>query len=114
MIRRPPRSTLFPYTTLFRSSQAVVVTAQVHDPNGVKNITFNYRIDPATTFVSVPMKDDGTGGDTMAKDGIFSATISGQTANTLVAFYISATDSNSVASRFPALVNETGLKKDRS
>src|SRR5258708_9736049 len=24
MIRRPPRSTLFPYTTLFRSSQAVL------------------------------------------------------------------------------------------
>src|SRR2546422_6190785 len=24
MIRRPPRSTLFPYTTLFRSQQAVV------------------------------------------------------------------------------------------
>src|SRR3712207_8390634 len=24
MIRRPPRSTLFPYTTLFRSSQVVV------------------------------------------------------------------------------------------
>src|SRR2546426_3553168 len=27
MIRRPPRSTLFPYTTLFRSSQAVNVSA---------------------------------------------------------------------------------------
>src|SRR2546422_529533 len=26
MIRRPPRSTLFPYTTLFRSSSAVTVT----------------------------------------------------------------------------------------
>src|SRR3712207_8208831 len=25
MIRRPPRSTLFPYTTLFRSSEAVTV-----------------------------------------------------------------------------------------
>src|SRR2546427_6667629 len=25
MIRRPPRSTLFPYTTLFRSSRAVVI-----------------------------------------------------------------------------------------
>src|SRR5260370_6425130 len=25
MIRRPPRSTLFPYTTLFRSSEKVVV-----------------------------------------------------------------------------------------
>src|SRR2546421_8449291 len=29
MIRRPPRSTLFPYTTLFRSRQ------QVHIPGGV-------------------------------------------------------------------------------
>src|SRR5947209_17261741 len=26
MIRRPPRSTLFPYTTLFRSAQAVIPT----------------------------------------------------------------------------------------
>src|SRR3989454_9366964 len=27
MIRRPPRSTLFPYTTLFRSSQSVIQAA---------------------------------------------------------------------------------------
>src|SRR3712207_9570479 len=27
MIRRPPRSTLFPYTTLFRSTQILPVTA---------------------------------------------------------------------------------------
>src|SRR3712207_7086332 len=26
MIRRPPRSTLFPYTTLFRSSRIIVLT----------------------------------------------------------------------------------------
>src|SRR3712207_7678683 len=31
MIRRPPRSTLFPYTTLFRSEQA---TAEAIDPEG--------------------------------------------------------------------------------
>src|SRR3989442_11980116 len=29
MIRRPPRSTLFPYTTLFRSDRAVGVEADV-------------------------------------------------------------------------------------
>src|SRR2546425_9660606 len=34
MIRRPPRSTLFPYTTLFRSTDA--------DLNGVKNYWFTY------------------------------------------------------------------------
>src|SRR5258708_15278740 len=30
MIRRPPRSTLFPYTTLFRSQIPVVALAQVN------------------------------------------------------------------------------------
>ena len=85
------------------ANQSVVVAAQVHDPNGVQSLTLNYRIDPATTYISVPMKDDGTGGDAIAGDGIFSATIPGQSANTLAAFYISATDSNSVASRFPAI-----------
>src|SRR2546421_4999214 len=31
MIRRPPRSTLFPYTTLFRSMLAGVVNAPTYD-----------------------------------------------------------------------------------
>src|SRR2546430_5276588 len=31
MIRRPPRSTLFPYTTLFRSGAGVVVEVAHHD-----------------------------------------------------------------------------------
>src|SRR5437867_9495080 len=30
MIRRPPRSTLFPYTTLFRSLRAAGIGTQVH------------------------------------------------------------------------------------
>src|SRR5256886_16288939 len=32
MIRRPPRSTLFPYTTLFRSQPAGLVTLDFSDP----------------------------------------------------------------------------------
>src|SRR5689334_24829064 len=31
MIRRPPRSTLFPYTTLFRSSSALASGAERHE-----------------------------------------------------------------------------------
>src|SRR3712207_8497989 len=31
MIRRPPRSTLFPYTTLFRSLDALAGTARLED-----------------------------------------------------------------------------------
>src|SRR5688572_31732120 len=31
MIRRPPRSTLFPYTTLFRSGRVIVAAHAVHE-----------------------------------------------------------------------------------
>src|SRR3989454_7764449 len=34
MIRRPPRSTLFPYTTLFRSRRAWVPSGGAHDTAG--------------------------------------------------------------------------------
>src|SRR3712207_7522833 len=32
MIRRPPRSTLFPYTTLFRSVERALLLAVLHPP----------------------------------------------------------------------------------
>src|SRR5258706_8264280 len=34
MIRRPPRSTLFPYTTLFRSDRRSAASARRRDPRG--------------------------------------------------------------------------------
>jgi hypothetical protein len=85
------------------AGQPVVVTANVSDPDGVQNLTLFYRLDPGTTYTAVPMKDDGTGGDAVPGDGVFSATIPGQAANQMAAFYISATDSPGAASRFPSL-----------
>src|SRR5258708_2885405 len=35
MIRRPPRSTLFPYTTLFRSQRGFPCSARAHDGDEV-------------------------------------------------------------------------------
>src|SRR2546430_10030546 len=42
MIRRPPRSTLFPYTTLFRSRRQVVTLVKIVAADHMKNagITF--------------------------------------------------------------------------
>src|SRR2546430_12746752 len=37
MIRRPPRSTLFPYTTLFRSTRTEVRTRPPHGSNAAAN-----------------------------------------------------------------------------
>ena len=91
--------------TLPAANQAAVVTAQVNDPNGLQSLVLHYRIDPATTYTTVTMKDNGTGGDAIAGDGIYSATIPGQSANTLAAFYISATDSNGAGTQFPPALN---------
>src|SRR3712207_9391827 len=42
MIRRPPRSTLFPYTTLFRSHQRVV--AGLDDERGGRDLGGHLRV----------------------------------------------------------------------
>src|SRR2546430_6292339 len=59
MIRRPPRSTLFPYTTLFRSdAQAVLQTVLDHDPTSMPALTImvNLRLQegkPQTLLPSI-------------------------------------------------------------
>src|SRR3712207_8686947 len=50
MIRRPPRSTLFPYTTLFRSYGAVLVTG----PTGSGKSTTLYG---ALSVINTPEKN---------------------------------------------------------
>jgi hypothetical protein len=81
--------------------QPVVVTARVHDPDGLANVVVQYRVDPATTLTSVPMNDFGTNGDAVAGDGIFGAAIPGRIPGTIVAFRVLATDARGASSRFP-------------
>jgi len=86
------------------ANQAVVVAARVVDPDGVGTVTLRYRFDPGATLTSVSMKDDGTGGDLIAGDGVYSATIPGQGAGVLIAFHLSATDGRATpaSTLFPA------------
>src|SRR5256885_11656562 len=51
MIRRPPRSTLFPYTTLFRSSQRQVRRLPVVDESG--------RLLGMLSLGDIAVKEDG-------------------------------------------------------
>lgn len=84
------------------AGQSVVVTARAEDPDGLATLSLFYRIDPATSYSTVSMNDSGTSGDAIAGDGIFSATIPGQSSGALAAFYVSATDSAGSAARvFP-------------
>ena len=74
------------------ASQAVVVTCRVSDPDGLSSVTLRYRVDPNAALSSTTMRDDGAAGDAIAGDGLYSATISGRAAGTVVAFRIEAAD----------------------
>src|SRR2546425_2706998 len=94
MIRRPPRSTLFPYTTLFRSAPAqfqsdgvasiavggtakgrsVVFKATVTDPNAGDQLRLDVEVEPlGTAFSGVP---SGSGAS-VANGATATATVAG-------------------------------------
>src|SRR3712207_8092885 len=72
MIRRPPRSTLFPYTTLFRSNAALAEAYATAVPHPVASsfAVEVYRVMPNFTDFSVLLDDgDFTGLNTAFIDG---------------------------------------------
>ena len=90
------------------ANEAVVVTARLHDPDGIQSVQLKYRVDPSATYTTLAMADKGAGGDAVANDGIYSATIPGKAAGVVVAFYLQATDNLSVTTRFPSVINDNG------
>ncbi len=75
------------------SGRTITFTARVHDPDLIGSVTLRYRSDPSTFYFSSTMNDSGTNGDEVADDGIYTTTIPGRSADTMIAFYIQAADS---------------------
>ena len=78
------------------ANQAVVVRAQVNDPDSLASLVLRYRVDPSTNFTTVSMTYNGA--------GFYSATIPGHSSGALVAFHIEGTDgfTPAASTRFPA------------
>jgi hypothetical protein len=89
---------------LHAANQQIVVTARVHDPDGLTAMLLKYRKDPTLTLTSINMLDTGIDGDAVAGDGLYSAIIPGQTNGSLIAFHIEATDGfvPAMTATFPA------------
>jgi hypothetical protein len=85
-----------------------VITAMAHDPDGLAGMVVYYRLDPAQGYNALAMRDDGTAGDAVAGDGIYSATLPPMGSGATVAFYVRATDALGASARFPAPVNDNG------
>src|SRR3712207_7502041 len=61
MIRRPPRSTLFPYTTLFRSRRKVTswsLGAPRHDSGNASNVTRSLTMFSLSLNCPVPTRSE--------------------------------------------------------
>jgi hypothetical protein len=86
------------------ASQAVVVSARVADPDGISSVSLRSRVGESGAFTSVAMRDDGTGGDALAGDGVWSATLAGRAAGALVQFFVQAFDNAGtvVSTQFPS------------
>src|SRR5687767_15606807 len=60
MIRRPPRSTLFPYTTLFRSGRRHQAVRLRHRQSGVEGLAHAGRRAERQAAVHVPRSEEHT------------------------------------------------------
>ncbi len=85
------------------AGEALVLTARVSDPDGIASLQVQYRVDPATEYSTMPMNDAGVGGDAVAGDGVYSVTLPGQPAGTLMACFLQAVDASnaSLIAAFP-------------
>lgn len=84
------------------NNQAVTITAKVNDNNGVSSVILKYRVDPSTTISSLTMKDDGSGVDAIANDGVFSVSVPGKASGSRAAFRIEMRDANNQLTTYPA------------
>src|SRR3712207_7184570 len=64
MIRRPPRSTLFPYTTLFRSKDYTFEHRKkiIHSPSGISDSAWSTLTELGMTALPVPEDQGGFNG----------------------------------------------------
>ena len=81
------------------ANESTIISARVQDPDGVDSVTLKLRVDPSPSLASVAMLDNGTSGDAVSGDGIYSATVSAGNGSR-VAFTIEASDA-AETSRFP-------------
>ena len=88
-----------------RSTESVRVTARIEDehPEGLA-VTLLYRLDGASEFTATPMLDDGAHADGLAADGVFGAFVPPQAQDTVVEFYLRATNASGHERFWPAWV----------
>jgi len=83
------------------SKDRIYITCRIEDADGVSNARLFYRLDRCEEVFEVPLHDDGLRGDKRAGDGIWAGDIPPQSDNTVLGFWIQATDTRGEVGFFP-------------
>jgi len=86
------------------SSQPVVVTARITSAGPLASVSLRERVDTVAgtgAYSTIPMNDSGTGGDAVAGDGLWSATVPARGDGTITQFFAEATAANGQANECP-------------
>ncbi len=85
-----------------KSTEQVTITVRAHDADDIRTIELKHRADGGT-FAAAAMYDDGAHGDGTAGDGTYGGVVPAYPANTIVQFYVEATDNSAarLKSTFP-------------
>ena len=95
------------------AGEPIAVTARVKDNDGLASVRLHYRSEGSNRFTDTPMRDDGSGNDLVAGDGLFTAAIPGASSGTMRAFYIEASD-GSALTRFPTRLQPSAEVPERT
>ena len=87
--------------SLPQAAEPVLVTARALDRQTIAAINLRYRLDPDPVYSNVAMLDNGTGGDAVAGDRVYSALIPAQAPGVMVAFHVEAQDNLGAIGTFP-------------
>jgi hypothetical protein len=94
-----------------KSTDPVTITAKLVDEAGAaQSATVFWRLDGEPSFTPATMVDNGTNGDALAGDGVWTAVLPAQQDKTIVEFYVRAQDSTGNARTWPAPTDDAGTQ----
>ena len=100
-----------------QSTNSITITARLLDEQTTGlGATLFWRVASVSAsnlfgaFASVPMLDNGANGDGLPGDGVFGATLAPQTDQTILEYYVRATDSGGRARTWPAATEANGTQ----
>lgn len=88
------------WPVLPQGTTPALITARVSDPDAVNTVNLRHRVDGGN-FTTTLMRDDGTGVDAVAGDGLYSANLAPSGAGATMVFYVEAIDGSGALRRFP-------------